>query len=251
MDTNSTIEKSGRGPEAVSNPPARKGRLRRFVSRASDRLALFRYSGRLTLGWRAAGLAALAVGVLDYQAYSGIELSERLIFQSILAVQALAFVVLTMGLIPRERESGTLEVLLASVRKYHGLALMKLLPVCLFVAVLGFALTVGYHWIYSFFSVAKMFYVTYLVALTAGMFALVLSTYLRNQYAAGVVAISLLVVLAYMIDPGDAFYQFEKVERIMRRGPNTGLHRFLLLVLLGFLYGHAVNRLKKIELWMR
>lgn len=208
------------------------------------------YSARLNLGLPAVVLLLAAVGVFAATALSDKIGSEKDIFQILLALESLLFVGLSMGLLPREKEGGTLEVLLVCARSRHGLLLMKLAPVFLFIALIGMMLTTAYSWLHGGFSWLRMFGVPWLLAAVVGMLTVVLTTYLRNQYAAATVAVLLALIAAtFWLDPFTTFYRAS--VRPMQQPPNLAVHRVLAAVALVVLYDHAVRRLKHIELWMR
>jgi hypothetical protein len=229
------------------------GPRRRRSWRIGDRLALLAFSTRLTLGWPAFALVFLAAGAFAVHVLQGADPDEEVIFRMILSVEVLSFVVLSMSLLPREKESNTLEVLLVSARSRYGLVFLKFLPVSLFVALIAVGLTAGFQWVTSGgFQVWKMLLVPYLLAATAGMFTVALSTHIRNQYAAAVVALVLLIAFGVLvIDPGATFYGFETILPYRGRKPNYFLQRLLVVVAFGFLFNHAARRLSRLELWMR
>ena len=241
------------GPTAKEAKPDRgKSRLRRLGRAASNTARLLWFNARLTLGVQAWVLVAAAIGVFAYGALSEFVATAREVFMRLLLVETAFFVILSMGLLPREKEGGTLEVLLVSARSRHGLILMKFVPVCLFVAVVAVGLTVGFWWMTGGgFWLPKMLVVPYMLAATVGIWTVVVSTHLRNQYAAALLAVLVAVAVAAMwLTPFETFYE-TTVSRMRRDRPNLMINRALVVVIFGFLYDHAVRRLRRLELWMR
>jgi hypothetical protein len=224
-------------------------RLGRWSANAAHLLWL---SSRLTLGTQALVLIAAAIGVFAYAALSEAVSTKEAVFSRLLLVETVVFVILSMGLLPREKEGRTLEVLLTSARSRHALILMKFVPVLLFVAVIAAGLTLGFYWLTGgVFSWAKMWAIPYLLAVTVGVLTVALSMHLRNQYAAAVVALLVAVVFGILwFEPFTTFYD-APVRRMMRSQPNLMVNRALVAVVFGFLYDHSVRRLRRVELWMR
>jgi len=230
-----------------------QSRWDRVKGRIGDTAALLWFSGRLTLGLQALVLVILAVGVFTWAALGDNLSGDKDVFDLVLKLESLFFVVLSMGLLPREKEGRTLEVLLAASRTRHGLLLMKFAPVCLFVGAVAAALTTAFYWLTGGgFSWPVMFGVPYLVAATMGILTVVLTTYLRNQYAAAAMAVLIAILAAaFWLDPVRTFYAVEPGRMMMQAPPNLAIHRILVAFAFGFLYDHAVRRLERVELWMK
>jgi len=219
----------------------------------SHQAALLWFSNRLAVGVPALVLAVVAVGIFVVCAL-GQRVSEvAALFRLHLTVETAFFVILSMGLLPREKEGRTLEVLLVCARSRVGLLSQRFLPVCLFVAVTAIGLTTGFYWLTGGgFPWVKMLCIPYALAATAGILTVVLTTYLRNQYAAGMVALLIAVVVATLwLDPMRSFYGVAIERPILRTQPHVGMNRLVLAAVFGFLYDHAVRRLKHVELWMK
>jgi ABC-type transport system involved in multi-copper enzyme maturation permease subunit len=218
----------------------------------ADAASLLWFSSRVTLGIQAPVLIAIAIGVFVYCALGQKVSDPPSIFRLLLSVETVLFVLLSMGLLPREKEGKTLELLLVCARSRHGLLLLKFAPVCLFMAGLALGLTTAFYWLAGGFPWFKMLWVPYVLAATVGILTVVLTTYLRNQFAAGAVALVVAVVLAVLwLDPMRTFYDLGTERIIMQTRPNLTMNRVLLAAAFGFLYDHAVRRLKHVELWMK
>jgi magnesium-transporting ATPase (P-type) len=223
-----------------------------LARKASAFASLLWFSGRLTLGFQALALVAIAGGILVFVVLTQRISGEPSVFRVLLGIEASFFVVLAMGLLPREKEARTLELLLVCSRSRQGLLTLKFAPVCLFVAAVAVGLTTAFYWFVGGFSWGKMLYVPYGLAATVGILTVVLTTYVRNQYAAGVLAVLIaLVVTTMWLDPFRSFYAVSVDRMMMQAPPNVTINRVLLVVVFGFLYDHAVRRLKHVELWMR
>jgi len=209
MALNATAKSDGKGngEVPVGGAKPRGGRIRRARQALGNASRLLLFSGRLALGRQGIVLLVAAVGVFAGTALSGAAWTAQHAFNALLLTQTVFFVVLTMGLLPREKEWRTLEVLLVNARSAHRLVLIKFLPVCVFVLAVGLALTIGYYWFVEAFSPATMLLATFGLAATVGVFTLLLTTYLRNPYAAGVAALVTAVVISTTwIDPWEAFH---------------------------------------------
>lgn len=209
MELNGLAGRDGHVPaqEKASEPRRRRGRIGRFLRSVANAVGLLVFSARLTLGRQGIVLAVVAVAFFAVGALGGGAWSAKGIFHRLLLIQTLFFVILTMGLLPREKEWRTLEVLLVSARTAHRLVLLKFVPVCVFVFVAGFGLTIGFYWLLGGFQFARMLLVSYGLAALVGMLTLVLSTYLRNPYAAGVVALVVATVVSMVwIDPWESVH---------------------------------------------
>jgi len=223
-----------------------------LVRKTSAAASLLWFSSRLTLGWPALALVAIAAGIVVFAILTQRMVGEASVFRLLLGIEASFFVVLAMGLLPREKETRTLELLLVCARSRQGLLLLKFAPVCLFVGAAALALTTSLYFLIGGFSWGKMLYVPYGLAATVGILTVVLTTYVRNQYAAGVLAVLIALVMATMwLDPFRSFYAVSVERMILQAPPNLTINRLLVAVLFGFLYDHAVRRLKHVELWMR
>jgi len=227
------------------------GWFRRAAARAADIAAMLWFSARVSLGWQSAVAVGGAVLVFTVAVLGGYAWSERHIFRLLAGLESLLFVILSMGLFPREREEKTLEVLLSCARSRNGLLLLKFVPVCLFVAAEALALATGFYAVVGGFSWLKMFFIPYEIGAAVGILTVALSTYFRSQYAAGAVAILVSLAIAILwFDPYETFYT-SHISRMMRDRPNLLLNRVILAVVFGFLYDHALRRLRRLELWMR
>ena len=239
-------------PAPDRSPAALPGRLQRARIRARDFFAHLRYDARLSLGWMAVALVGFAAIVAVANGLRGNLITQRSVYLPILLVEVASFIALCVGLLPREREADTLEVLLTTGRSRHALLLMKFIPVALFVAAIALAQTVAYYWMTSgAFPFLKMLLVPYLLGMACGILAIVLSTYFRNQYAAGIV--TLVVVLAIgtgWLDPMHAFYGNPSLTPVEKK-PNFFFNYVFLIAPLILLYFHAVGRLKQADLWTR
>ena len=221
--------------------------------KTADLLALLWFSSRLNLGLQAYVLLAIAVGIFAYCAFGQRASELPDLFRLVLGIETVLFVMLSMGLLPREKEARTLELLLVCARSRHQILFQKFLPVCLFVALVALILTSGFYLLRGGFSWVKMAWVPYLLAATIGILTVVITTYLRNQYAAGVVALlAAVVVTTLWLDPLRFFYGFEAGPAFRGSSPpNLLYNRILLAIAFGLLYDHAVRRLKRVELWMK
>ena len=220
--------------------------------KSADMGALLWFSSRLTLGIQAIVLAAIAVGIFIYCALGEKVASPERLFRLLLSVETVFFVILSMGLLPREKEGKTLELLLVCSRSRHGLLLHKFVPVCLFVAAIALGLTSAFYWLTGGFSWGKMLYIPYGLAATVGILTVVLTTYLRNQFAAATVALLVAVVVTTLwFDPMRQFYGLPTERLFMRTRPNLTMNRLLVAIVFVFLYDHAVRRLRHVELWMK
>jgi len=238
----------------AASPDSGKWRARwiRVKLLSADWTALFWFSCRLTLGIQAFGLAAIAVGIFIFCALGQTSLGVGNIFLLLLSLETMFFILLSMGLLPREKEGRTLELLLVCARGRHELLLHKFLPICLFVAAVALGLTSGFRWLVGGFSWPRMLCVPYALAATAGILTVVLTTYFRNQYGAGAVALLIAIVVATLwLDPLRTFYGFEAGPTIGRARPHVTTNRVILAIVFVFLYDHAVRRLKHVELWMK
>lgn len=242
------------------------GLAMRLLNKVADALALLRFSARLSLGWQAIVLCLAALLVLlaaafgpTYWQLGGVTGSlnpwgketERNIFRLLLLVESAFFIIVSMGLVSREREEKNLEVLLACARNYHVLVLIKFMPVCIFVGAVALALTSILWWLFGGFTLLKMLLVPYGLAATIGMLTVVMTTYIRNQYGAGIAAATLALLLATVwLDPWESFYG-KPIRSIMRGAADPTFNRIVLAVGFGFLFDHAARRLRRVELWMK
>lgn len=247
--------RNGTGSETGTARASRqgaKGRRWAWLTRKAAHLgSLLWFSSRLTLSRQALVPVAVAVGVFAVGALTGKISGEREVFLALLGVEMSFFAFFSMGLLPREKDAMTLEILLVCTRSRHGLLLLKFVPVCLFVAAVGLGLTFAFYWLTGGFPIVKMLLVPYVLGATVGILTVVLSTYARNQYAAGAIALAVAITLgSTLFQPVETFYT-ARVSRMMMRRPSLTPNRVLVVVLFGFLYVHAVRRLQRPELWMR
>jgi len=228
-------------------------RWSRLKAKMADVAGLLWFSSRLTLGVQSVVLVLLAVGVFVVAALGQTISSDERVFELLLELESLFFVILSMGMLPREKEGRTLEVLLVCSRTRHGLLLLKFVPVCVFIAAIALALTSAFYWLTGGgFPWLTMLYVPYLLAATLGILTVVLTTYLRNQYAAGTMALLIGIIVAVLwLDPVHTFYTIELNRMMLQTPPNLMINRMLVAVAFGFLYDHAVRRLEHVELWMK
>jgi hypothetical protein len=248
--------------------PAKGGGWRRLRVRAADTAALLWVSARLNIGWQAFILLAAAVGVFavygmsELQGAGGVQgplsgapragAAEQIAFQIVVTTESLFFIILSMGLLPREREGRTLEILLASSRSYHALLLVKFIPVVLFVGLIGIGLSIGFAALGAGVSIPKMMTIPLAVSTMVGLMTVVLSTYFRNQYAAAAVALLIALTLEMsLFEPYSTFYEAMLDPQRRGRTPSLRFNRISLLVVLWFLYDQSVRRLRRIDLWMR
>jgi len=232
--------------------PSNRGLLARAMRQMADTAALLWIEARLTLGWPAILLVGAAALVFTSSALQQSVSTEVQAFQTVVILETLFFVILSMGLLPREKEANTLEVLLACARSRHSLLLMKFVPLALFVWVVGAALAVGFQWLTGgALALGKMLVIPFAVASAAGLLTVVLSTYIRNQYAAGAVAVLLLLLIAAVwMEPFTTFYH-ARLDPVRRQQASLRFNRVVLATLIVVLYDHSVRRLKRIELWMK
>jgi len=229
----------------------RRGALR-VRRKTADVAALLWFSSRLTLGIQAVALAVAAVGVFVYCAFGQKITGPEPLFRLLATIETVFFAILSMGLLPREKEGKTLELLLVCARSRHGLLLQKFTPVCLFVAVVALGLTTAFYGLLGGFAWWKMVWIPYGLAATVGILTVVLTTYVRNQFGAGAVALLAAVVVATLwLDPFRTFYDVGFERFPMRGRPNLTMNRLMVGVVFWFLYDHAVRRLRRVELWMK
>jgi len=239
------------GAAGRSQSDASRQRRARLARKVAHLGSLLWFSSQLTLGRQALVLVVVAIGVFAVSALTGKITGEREVFLVLLGVEMSFFVILSMGLLPREKDAKTLELLLVCTRSRHGLLLMKFVPVCLFVAAVGFGLAWAFHWLTGGFPMVKMLLIPYVLGATIGILTVVLSTHVRNQYAAGAIALTLAIILGITwFKPVETFYT-PRATRMMVRQPTLTLNRVLLVVVFSFLYEQAVRRLQRPELWMK
>ena len=228
----------------------------RVVARLRSIVSLFGFHTRQLFSWQTAALVAglgLFLGVRLGQ--MNVSMPSDCLF-TLYALETGVFVLLSMGLITRERDLGALEMTLVSSRGFHSLILIKFIPMAFWALAMGLCAALGLKWMIGGFGWGLALLFAYTTGMLFGMTAHYLSVMTRNAYM-GAGGALLLAFFVYAYFAGKSHRALlDPFVQIFQKGPEEldwkvlSWNRFFVFAWMGVFYDQSIRRMRRIELWV-
>lgn len=227
-----------------------------FMARLRSLVSLFGFHTRQLFSWQTASLLA-GLGL-----FLGVRLGQLRVSQpadclfTLYALETGIFILLSMGLVTRDRDLGALEMTIVSSRGFHSLILIKFVPLAFWALAMGACAAWGLNWLIGGFGWGLALLFAYSTGLLFGMAAHFLAVLTRNAYM-GAGGALLLAFFVYAYFEGTNHQTLlDPFAQIFVKGPEElgwkilFWNRFYVLALAGLFYDQSIRRMRRIELWV-